>query len=66
MKVSEIRETRVEELAETLAELQKQLFALRSQAVTEKVANSCAVGNVKRDIARVKTIIRENELKKGR
>jgi len=45
--------------------MQKQLFAIRSQAVTEKLENTNAVKNVKRDIARIKTIIRENEFKKG-
>lgn len=63
MKSSEIRELRTDELADKLDELQKQLFSLRSQAVTENLENSHAIGNVKRDIARVKTIIRENELK---
>lgn len=63
MKVTEIRELRPEELADRLEDMQKQLFALRSQSVTEKLENSNAVKNVRRDIARIKTIIRENELK---
>ncbi len=63
MKVSEIRELRPEELSDRLEDMQKQLFALRSQSVTEKLENTNAVKNVRRDIARLKTIIRENELK---
>ena len=63
MKVTEIRELRPEELGDRLDDMQKQLFALRSQSVTEKLENTNAVKNVKRDIARIKTIIRENELK---
>jgi large subunit ribosomal protein L29 len=63
MKVTEIRELRPEELGDRLEDMQKQLFALRSQSVTEKLENTNAVKNVKRDIARIKTIIRENELK---
>jgi len=63
MKVTEIRELRPEELADRLEDMQKQLFALRSQSVTEKLENTNAVKNVRRDIARIKTIIRENELK---
>ncbi len=63
MKVTEIRELRPEELADRLEDKQKQLFALRSQSVTEKLENTNAVKNVRRDIARIKTIIRENELK---
>lgn len=63
MKITEIRELRPEELADRLDDMQKQLFALRSQSVTEKLENTNAVQNVKRDIARIKTVIRENELK---
>ncbi len=63
MKATEIRELRAEELYDKLEELEKQLFGLRSQAVTEKLENVMAVKNIKRDIARVKTIMREIELK---
>ena len=63
MKVSEIRELRPDELAIKLEDTQKQLFTMRSQAMTEKIENTSALSNLKRDIARIKTIIRENELK---
>lgn len=63
MKVSEIRDLRKDELEMKLDQTQKQLFAMRSQAMTEKIENNRAIGNLKRDIARMKTIIRENELK---
>ena len=63
MKISAIREMRSDELADKLADFQKQLFAVRTQAMTEKVENTRGIKNLKRDIARVKTIIRENELK---
>ena len=63
MKASEIRDMRDEEIIERFDELEKQLFALRSQAVTEKLENSKAILNVKRDIARVKTVMREKELR---
>jgi large subunit ribosomal protein L29 len=49
-----------DELASKLQELERHLFDLRSQAVTEKLENSNAVTNVRRDIARVKTIMRQN------
>ena len=62
MKASEYRQMSPDELGGKLEELQKHLFDLRSQAVTEKLENSKALRNVKRDIARVKTIIRGNEL----
>jgi large subunit ribosomal protein L29 len=63
MKISAIREMRSDELAEKLSELQKQLFSIRTQSMTEKVENTRGIKNLKHDIARVKTIIRENELK---
>ncbi len=63
MKASEIRDIRSDELVINMNDKQKQLFNMRSQALTEKVENFKAVGNLKRDIARIKTIIRENELK---
>ncbi len=63
MKVSDIRELRPDELAIKLEDTQKQLFSMRSQAMTEKIENTSALSNLKRDIARIKTIIRENELK---
>ena len=63
MKISAIREMRSDELSDKLTEFQKQLFAVRTQAMTEKVENTRGIKNLKRDIARVKTIIRENELK---
>ena len=63
MNALQIRELRLDELNEKLDDLHKQLFSLRAQAVTEKLENTNAVKNVKRDIARVKTIMRERELK---
>ncbi len=62
MNASEIRELRDDELRDRLDDLEKQLFGLRSQAVTEKLENSHAIGNARRDIARVKTIMREKQL----
>ncbi len=63
MKTSEIRDLRPDERAEKLDGLQKQLFSLRSQAVTENLENRHAIRNVRRDIARVKTIIRQDQIK---
>ena len=63
MKVAEIRDLRSEDLQEKLEKLQKQLFELHSQAVTESIQNTMAGRHIKRDIARIKTIMREQELK---
>ena len=64
MKAQQYRELSPDELAEKLEELQKHLFDLRSQAVTERLENSKAAINVRRDIARVKTIMRESRPEK--
>ena len=63
MKAQHYREMSPDELESKLEELQRHLFDLRSQAVTEKLENSKSVINVKRDIARIKTIMRQ-DLKK--
>ncbi len=63
MKVQQYREMGSDELEETLQELRRHLFDLRSQAVTEKLENSKAISNVRRDIARLKTILRERALR---
>ncbi len=61
MKAQQYREMSPDELESKLEELERHLFDLRSQAVTEKLENSKAIINVKRDIARVKTIVREGK-----
>ncbi|MHC4641036.1 MAG: 50S ribosomal protein L29 [Planctomycetota bacterium] len=63
MKAQHYREMSPDEIESKLEELQRHLFDLRSQAVTEKLENSKAIINVKRDIARIKTILRENSEK---
>jgi len=63
MKASELREMNPDEMERVLSDKQTQLFTIRSQAVTEKIENSKGISNIKRDIARVKTVIRENQLK---
>jgi large subunit ribosomal protein L29 len=63
VKAQHYREMSPDELESKLEELQRHLFDLRSQAVTEKLENSKSVINVRRDIARLKTIMRESEFK---
>lgn len=62
MKASEIRGMRKDELGKKLDDLESQLFALRTQAVTEKVENTKLIKNTRKDIARVKTIVKEMQL----
>ena len=61
MKASEIRKMSEAELNEKLASLKKDLFFLRMQHATNQLDNPVKIAEVKRDIARVKTIIREQQ-----
>jgi large subunit ribosomal protein L29 len=61
MKAQHYREMSPDELESKLEELQRHLFDLRAQAVTEKLENSKAVKNVKRDIAKLKTILHQSQ-----
>ena len=59
MKAKDYHEMSTDELGDRLGELERNLFDLRTQAVTEKLENSKAIRNIRRDIARLKTIICE-------
>ena len=63
MKAKEIRNLSVEELNKKLEDLKKDLFMLRMQHATNQLDNPLQLAAVKKDIARVKTIIREKETK---
>lgn len=62
MKANEIRDLTAEELNAKLSELKAELFNLRFQNATNQLENPIKIADVKKDIARVKTIIREKEL----
>ena len=64
MKASEIRKMSAAELDAKLAGLKKDLFFLRMQHATNQLDNPLKIAEVKRDIARVKTIIREQQTAK--
>jgi len=59
VKAKQLREMSQDELQSTLEDLEKRLFELRSQAVTEKLENSKGIINVRRDIARIRTVLHE-------
>jgi len=65
MELKKIREMTDIELAAELKKKKNELFNLRFQHVTGQLENPIKMRDVKKDIARVKTIIRENELKKA-
>ena len=62
MKAKELKNLSVEELNKKLDELKKDLFMLRMQHATNQLDNPIRIAEVKKDIARVKTIIREQQL----
>ena len=61
MKAKELKNLSNEELAQKLDELKKDLFMLRMQHATNQLDNPMRLNAVKKDIARIKTIIREKE-----
>ena len=63
MKASEIREKNQVELQKELSDLKSELFKLRFQLATNQLENPMKLKEVKKSIARVKTIMRENEIK---
>ena len=62
MKANEVRKMSASELESKLLDLKKDLFQLRLQHATNQLENPVKIAEVKRDIARVKTVIRELEL----
>ena len=65
MKASDIRELTADELNSKLRDLKAELFNLRFQLAINQLDNPMRIQAVKKDIARVKTVIRENELHAG-
>jgi large subunit ribosomal protein L29 len=59
MKAQQYREMSADELVIKLEELEKHLFDLSSQSVTEKIEDSKAMRNTKREIARIKTVMHQ-------
>ena len=62
MKANEVRKMSTAELESKLADLKKDLFFLRMQHATNQLDNPVKISLVKKDIARVQTIIREKQL----
>ena len=61
MKASEIREWSQDEIHQKIDEFTEELFNLRFQHATDQLENSMRVGHVRRDIARMKTVVKERE-----
>ena len=65
MKAKDLRELSVSELELKLKDLKEELFNLRFQLAINQLDNPMRITAVKKDIARVKTVIRANELAKN-
>ncbi len=65
MDVMKIREKTAAELNEQLDSLKKELFQLRFQNAINQLENPMRISAVKKDIARVKTVLRERELQEN-
>lgn len=61
MKTEELRKKNVDELKAELVKLSKEHFSLRMQRASEQLPQTHLLGETKRDIARVKTLIREKQ-----
>ena len=62
MKAKELRELSKDELEEKERELNQEVFNLRFQKATGQLGNTAMVGKTKKELARVKTVLREMEI----
>lgn len=65
MKANEIRKMTSSDLEKELVELKSELFKLRFQLATNGLDNPMKIKNTKKDIARIKTILKERELQES-
>ena len=63
MNAKELRAKSVDELSKELLDLLKAQFGLRMQKATQQLSNHSQIGKVRRDIARVRTLLREKAVK---
>ena len=63
MKATDIKELSVEEMNNNLEDLKQELFNLRFQLAVNQLENTARLKAVKKDIARIKTVLREQEIK---
>ena len=61
MKAKELRDLGTEELKDKEMELSQGLFNLRIQKATGQLGNTAMIGKIRKDLARVKTVLREGE-----
>jgi len=66
MRANEIRELSVEEISSRIGELEEERFRLNFRSATEPLADPLRLRWIRKDIARLKTILRERELESTR
>ena len=65
MKAADVRELSVEEIEAQIAQAKEELFRLRFRSATQELENPALVKSLRREIARMRTILRERELSNG-
>jgi large subunit ribosomal protein L29 len=65
LKSSDLRDLPIEEMRQRLADTKEELFNLRFQNATGQLDNYKRIGELRRDVARIKTMLRERELASG-
>ena len=65
MKPSEVRELTTDEVTARIEQLQEELFRLRFRRATMEIESPMLLRTIKRDVARLKTVLRERELSSG-
>jgi large subunit ribosomal protein L29 len=61
VKATDVRELSVEEINNKMSEAQEELFRLRFRGATQQIENPALIKSLRRDIARMRTILRERE-----
>ena len=61
MKAADVRELSVEDIQNKMSEAQEELFRLRFRGATQQIENPALIKSLRRDIARMRTILRERE-----
>lgn len=66
MKASELRELSLEELDHKVSDMTQELFNLRFQRATDQLENATRLRQIRREIARIKTVLREQQIVSSR
>lgn len=61
MKASDVRELSIEEIGDKISQAQEELFRLRFRGATQQIENPALIKSLRREIARMRTILRERE-----